>query len=112
MTDTTELQSRLNALAADYARWRTEADELKARARLINGEVDESLLLAVEETASHLYQGIASFDALKADTEAASHAAGSVLAEVGEAIRLLLLEVTEFGTYLYSLRTPLPEIVQ
>lgn len=105
MIDDPGLTERLKALAGDCARWRTEAKELRSRADADGGALDDALLLAVEETSGGIYAGIRTFEALVADIDSKSHAAAGEIAEVGDAIRLVLMEITELGTYLYSRRS-------
>jgi hypothetical protein len=98
---------RLQALGADLVRWRAEADRLKtiADAALESRHVEEEALVNVEHSAGMLYAEIEEFDALLRDVANTSPAAASELATVDDALRLLLLDVTELGTRLYSIRS-------
>ena len=100
-----DLSERLRALTAEIAHWRSEAQRLDVAGKLPGARFDDALLLSVEETSGSIYAGIASFDALVVDIDKASHAAAGQIAEVGDALRLLLMEITELGTRLYSLRS-------
>ncbi|MDB5538854.1 MAG: hypothetical protein JWQ89_581 [Devosia sp.] len=100
-----DLPERLRAIAADIVGWRDEARRLDEAARLPEARTDNQLLLSVEETSGAIYKGIASFEELVADVDRTSHAAAGQIAEVGDALRLLLMEITELGTRLYSLRS-------
>jgi hypothetical protein len=101
MTESLALKDRLKRLAADYQVWRAEADALRSRASR-GGDQEGDILLAVEETSSRLYRGIETFEALNADIDRVSHSTSGQLAEVGDALRMLLLEVTELGIQLYG----------
>ena len=103
MTDV--LSERLQALATEMASWRAEAQILDVAAKQPGANFDDALLLSLEETSGNIYAGIASFDALANDIDKTSHAAAGHIAEVGDALRLLLMEITELGTRLYSLRS-------
>ena len=102
------LSARLSALSTEIAVWRSEAQRLDAAARLPNAKFDDELLLSVEETSGRIYEGIADFDALVVDIDKKSHAAAGQIAEVGDTMRLVLMEITELGTRLYSLRADGP----
>ena len=103
-----DISERLIALAPDIALWRSEAQRLDAAAKLPGAKFDDTLLVSLEDTSGRIYAGIASFDALVADIDKTSHVAAGQIAEVGDALRLLLMEITELGTRLYSLRSDGP----
>lgn len=105
--DNTNFAERLKALGADLVRWRAEADRLKTitNEALESRHVEEEALVNVEQSAGLLYAEIEAFDALLRDVASKSPAAASELATVDDALRLLLLDVTELGTRLYSIRS-------
>jgi hypothetical protein len=105
--DNPKFADRLKALGADLVRWRAEADRLRtiADAALDSRHVEEEALVNVEQSAGMLYAEIETFDALLRDVASKSPAAASELATVDDALRLLLLDVTELGTRLYSIRS-------
>jgi hypothetical protein len=105
MTNSDELRQRLLAMAADIEQWRSEARRLRDAAQLPGAASDDVLLLSVEETSGAIYRGIAGFDELVLDVDRESHVAAGQVAEVGDALRLVLMEITELGTGLYSLRS-------
>ncbi len=98
---------RLKALSADLVRWREEADRLRALTdqALSAQQVEQEMLVNVERSASFLYAEIQAFNVLLQEVERQSPAAASELATVDGALRLLLLDVTELGTRLYSIRS-------
>ena len=101
-----DLSKRLRALAEELTLWRSDADRLHAAAKMQGAKFDDELLVSVEKTSGSIYSGIAVFDGLVSDIEKTSHVAAGQVAEVGDALRLLLMEITELGTRLYSLRSP------
>lgn len=105
MTSTDDLRQRLLAMAGDIEQWRSESRRLREVSQLPGAAADDALLLSIEETSGAIYRGIAAFDELVVDVEGESHAAAGQVAEVGDALRLVLMEITELGTGLYSLRS-------
>lgn len=105
--DNQNFADRLKALGNDLVRWRAEADRLRtiADAALESQHVEEEALVNVEQSAGLLYAEIEAFNALLRDVASKSPAAASELATVDDALRLLLLDVTELGTRLYSIRS-------
>ncbi len=103
--ETIDLSDRLRTLAADITGWREQADGLKAASQLPSARTDDDLLLRVEQTSGSIYGGIAAFDVLVEDVDKTSHTAAIQIVEVGDALRLLLMEITELGTQLYALRS-------
>ncbi len=89
-SDTPDLLERLRITAADITGWREQAESMKAKSREAGAKYDDKLLLEIEETSGAIYDGIAEFDVLAADVDKASHAAGTQIVEVGDALRLLL----------------------
>lgn len=100
-----EFSERLRAFSAEIVRWRAESQRLDVAGKLPGARFDDALLLSAEETSGSIYAAIAKFDALVADIDKTSHVAAGQAAEVGDALRLLLMEITELGTRLYSLRS-------
>lgn len=104
MTSKDDLRLRLGTIATDIEHWRNEANRLRAAAKLPSAASDDALLLSVEEISGGIYRGIETFDELVVDVDRKSHVAAGQVAELGDALRLMLLEITEIGTGLYSLR--------
>jgi hypothetical protein len=92
------LSYRLRLTAQRIEAWRREADRLQAVAGVVHGA---SELIEIEETASDIYREIAEFDALVAEIDRVSHAAAGEIAAVGDALRLVLLEITELSLVMY-----------
>lgn len=103
--DTIDLCSRLNRMATAVEHWRSEAKLLSEAARRPEAATDDELLFSVEETSGAIYREIDVFDELVKDVDTKSQVAAGQIAEVGDALRLLLMEITELGTGLYSLRS-------
>jgi hypothetical protein len=101
MIQTNELAARLHLTAERIVEWRADAARLRAILRDSSGPVSQLALLDVEETSGDIYREIAEFDALLADIDRKSHAAAGQIAEIGDALRLVLMEITELGTKMY-----------
>jgi hypothetical protein len=108
MTNPQDVRSTLQHFADNIGRWRAEAGRLRARTEQQDTASTE-LLVHVEDTAGDIYREIESFDIAVADVAKQSPQAAGELAEVGEILRLLLLDITELGTKLYSTRAQLRE---
>jgi len=104
MTDPHDIRVTLQHFAQNISRWREEASRLRIRARR-KGVASTKVLVRVEDTSSELYREIEDFNATVAAVAKQSPRAAGELAEVGEALRLLLLDITEMGTQLYSTRS-------
>jgi peptidoglycan hydrolase CwlO-like protein len=110
MTHAEELIERLRPIAARIVHWRSEAERIKALATdtLETKAVEDDRLQEVEQIAGQIYKEIEDFDALVAEVSDESPQAAAQLAEVGNALQLILLEITELGTSMYSVRSGLP----
>ena len=102
MTETTHIAARLHLTADRIAEWRSDAARLRGLLRESSGPVSQLLLLDVEETSGDIYREIAAFDALVADIDRQSHSAAGQIAEIGDSLRLVLMEITELGTAMYK----------
>ena len=109
MSTNQEIAERLRHFGANIEKWRTEAARLKQLAAASQEEpVDEARLTELEETAGSIYQDINGFNDTVAEVAAKSPTAAAELAPVSDAIRLVLLEITELGVRLYSEHSGLP----
>ena len=106
MTNPQDVRTTLQHFAENIGRWRAEATRLRGKTEEQQAASTE-LLVHVEDTAGEIYREIESFDVAVADVAKQSPQAAGELAEVGETLRLLLLDITELGTQLYSTRTEL-----
>lgn len=98
-----EIAERLRHFGANIEKWQAEAARLKQLATASRADpVDEAQLTELEETASSIYQDINGFNDTVAEVAAKSPEAAAELAPVSDAIRLVLLEITELGVRLYS----------
>lgn len=104
MSDPQDIRVTLQHFAQNIGGWREEASRLRARSRR-KTSASTKLLVHLEDTSGELYREIESFDATVAVVAKQSPLAAGELAEVGEALRLLLLDITEMGTKLYSTRS-------
>ncbi|MDB5563256.1 MAG: hypothetical protein JWN11_2674, partial [Hyphomicrobiales bacterium] len=102
-----EFESELRAIASKIELWRLAGKRIREFIKLADARhaVDESLLQQVEETSGEIYREIAAFDLIVADVEKLSPQSAAHLSELGDALRLILLEITELGTHLYSIRS-------
>ena len=103
MSDNQEIAERLRHFGANIEKWRGEAARLKQLVVASRKEpVDEAQLTALEETAGAIYRDISGFNDAVAEVAAKSPEAAAELAPVSDAIRLVLLEITELGVRLYG----------
>ena len=109
MSTNQEIAERLRHFGDNIEKWRAEAARLKQLALARREDlVDEAQLTELEETAGSIYQDINGFSDTVAEVAAKSPAAAAELAPVSDAIRLVLLEITELGVRLYSEHSGLP----
>lgn len=105
MTQSHEIADRLHLTASRIAQWRLDAQRLRTILDERAGPLEPLVLLDVEETSGAIYREIEAFDALLIDVDRKSHAAAGQIAEVGDALRLVLLSITELGTEMYGRET-------
>lgn len=105
MTDTNDIAERLNLTASRIAQWQADARRLTAILNERPGPLESLVMLDVEETSTAIYSEIEAFDGLLVDIDLKSHAAAGQIAEVGDALRLVLLSITELGTAMYARET-------
>jgi hypothetical protein len=109
MTTEQDIAQRLQQFGANIQKWRDEAARLTmlvARSRQSPASKDE--LTALEETAGDIYAEIAAFQATVDEVARKSPAAAAELSPASDAIRLVLLEITELGIRLYSTHSRIP----
>lgn len=104
MSDTAAVRATLGHFAENIEKWRLQVAVLRVEAAERQVASTE-LLVTVEDTAGEMYREIESFKAAVAGVAEQSGEAAGELAEIGESLRLLLLELTELGTKLYSTRS-------
>ena len=105
MTQNPDIADRLYLTASRIAEWRRDADRLRGILHQRSGRIEPLIMLDVEETTGAIYREIDAFEALVADIDRKSHAAAGQIAEVGDALRLVLLSITELGTEMYARET-------
>lgn len=105
MTQNIEIADRLHLTASRIAEWKRDATRLRGILHQRSGRIEPLIMLDVEETTGAIYREITAFDALLADVDRKSHEAAGQIAEVGDALRLVLLSITELGTEMYARET-------
>ena len=103
MSSNAEIAERLHHFAVNIERWRAEAARLTllvSQAREAEAPVEQ--LVALEETATEIYADVSSFRDTVEEVATKSPAAASELAGVGDALHLVLLEITELGIRFYK----------
>lgn len=100
-----DIADRLHLTASRITQWRLDAERLQIILDERPGLIEPLIMLDVEETAGAIYREIEAFDALLVDIDRKSHAAAGQIAEVGDALRLVLLLITELGTEMYARET-------
>lgn len=109
MSTNHEIAERLRHFGANIDKWKTEAARLTLQAAASRqAPAGEAQLTALEETAGSIYSDINAFNETVTEVAAKSPAAASELAPVSDAIRLVLLEITELGVRLYSTHSGVP----
>ena len=108
-----ELYARLKQLSQDLSSWQKEAEQLRSAAHRAEttGQVDDRQLVDLERTAGEIYVGIDSFNLLLPEIAKQSASGPAEFVEVGDALRLVLLEITELGTRMYRARSAGPRAV-
>ena len=102
-----ELIDRLRLFGPNIEKWRKAAEGYRRLAdeAVASQTVDEGHLLELERTASDIYEEIATFNKLVPEIATESPNAAAELTAVGEALQLVLLDITETGTQMYSVRS-------
>ena len=111
MTDINALAERLHLTATRIEGWKSDAARLKAIVGTSMGPLESLVLLDAEETSGEIYREIAAFDLMLADIDRTSHVAAGQIAQVGDALRLVLMEITELGTSIYARQTEAASVV-
>ena len=98
---------RLREFGPNIEKWRRAAESFRQLAgeALSSHHVDEGQLLDLERIAGDIYEEIATFNQLVPEIATESPNAAAELAAIGEALQLVLLDVTETGTRMYSVRS-------
>jgi hypothetical protein len=109
MSTNREIAERLQHFGANIDRWKTEAARLTLLAAASREHpADRTQLTALEETAGEIYRDLTAFNATLTEVAEKSPVAASELVPVSDAIRMVLLEITELGVRLYSTHSGLP----
>jgi hypothetical protein len=105
--DMHDLARRLQPFIANAAEYRSNAKVLAALAAQTSNNVNDEVLLRVEEISEDIRSDIDRLTALIKSMPKASPTDFALTTEVDDALRLVLLEVTELGTKLYGARSAL-----
>jgi hypothetical protein len=108
MTDGHDIRATLTHFAENIDKWRAEVARFRTETDGKRGVATE-LLVRIEDTSGDMYREIEAFNATITEVSKQSPQAAGELAEVGEALQLLLLDFTELGTKLYSTRSRAPK---
>ena len=102
-----DIADRLRQIGRHIEAWREEAKRISRMtdAAVAFKSIDDAHLVDLERTSGEIYAEIAAFNLLVPEIAATSPAVAGQLAEVGDALQLVLLEITELGTRMYSLRS-------
>lgn len=108
-TTNQEIAQRLSHFATNIEGWRNEAARLTlVVARSRQEPASPSELTELEKTAGAIYEDLSAFEAAVKEVADKSPTAAAELAPVSDAIRLVLLEITELGIKLYSAHSGIP----
>ena len=112
MSDAVELAERLRPIAGKIVVWRADAERIRAMMleASMNNSNDPGALERIEETAGAIFREIEEFRQLLAEIARSSPKAAGELAGVNDALHLVLMEITEISTRMYSFRQG--EVVQ
>lgn len=104
MPDAEPLTGRLTAVLDKTKRWREDLEVIRAMAQhaTANRAVSEQQLVSVEEISAAVFAEVSTFNAMVAAHGAPSELEGTMIAEVGDVLRLLSLEITELSTRMYA----------
>lgn len=100
-----DLAQRLEPFMANIAEYRATATVLAALAAQQSHQVSDEALVRVEEISDDVRSDIARLADLIGSLGSPAAADLALTAEVEDALRLVLLEITETGTRLYSVRS-------
>jgi hypothetical protein len=107
MTQELALADRLRPMVGKVIIWRAEAQRVRLAAMEASerNTADPTVLEGIEATAGALYKEIEQFRLLLEETVQASPKAAGQLAEIDDALHLMLMEITELGTQMYSIHS-------
>ena len=108
--DLRDLAQRLEPFIANVAEYRSNAKTLAFLAGQAGHPVSDEVLHRVEEIAEDIRSDVVRLADLVKSLRKASAVDIALTTEVEDALRLVLLEITETGTKLYSKRSAIPGI--
>lgn len=101
------LAQRLEPFMINIAEYRADAKVLAVLTAQPSHQVSDEALVRVEEISEEIRSDVARFSELIKSLRNPSPTDLALVAEVEDALRLVLLEITETGTKLYSVRSEL-----
>ena len=107
MSAIAELNGRIEDVTNKLNGWRRDAERIRKSANKVldSRTVSAERLVEVEEIAGAIYREIEQVDMHIGQATDSNPEAAAQLAEVGEALRLVLMDITEFGTSMYSVNS-------
>ena len=104
MSDAETLISQLTEILQKTKRWREDLEVIRALAQRATTlrAVSEEQLLSVEEISAAVYAQVAAFNTMVTGHGEPSELETTMIAEVGDVLRLLSLEITELSTTMYA----------
>ena len=105
--ETLDLARRLEPFLASITDYRSDAKMLATLAAQETHQVSDEVLLRVEEISDDIRSDVARLSALIKALRVPTATDLALTTEVEDALRLVLLEITETGTKLYSARSEL-----
>ena len=103
--DLPDLSSRLEPFLANIAEYRADARVMATLAAQPSRAISDEALVRVEEISDDIRSDVARLSELIASLRDPSATDLALTAEVEDALRLVLLEITETSTRLYSVRS-------
>jgi hypothetical protein len=107
MSDAAPLADSLTAILQKTKRWREDLEVIRAleQRATTHRAVSEQQLVSVEEISAAVYAEITAFNAMITGHGNPSELEATMIAEVGDVLRLLSLEITELSTRMYAARS-------
>lgn len=106
MNEAIEFADRLRPIAGKIVGWRADAERINSMMleAAEHHSDDPAALERIEETAGAIFREIEEFRLLLSDIEASSPKAAGELASINDDLHLVLMEITELSTRMYSFR--------
>ena len=107
MSAIAELNGRIEDITNKLNGWRRDAERIRKSANKVldSRTVSADRLVEVEEIAGAIYREIEQVDMHIGQATENNPNGAAQMAEIGEALRLVLMDITEFGTSMYSVNS-------